>query len=103
MPVILIIEEGYHMGQENIISFLTSKKDTKACDSIFHQRLFHNVFWVAQQSDNFLLDHFMQSLKFYKDITETESGRITHINQTCPLSRLQMTKQCQKSKSLPHF
>lgn len=67
MPVILIIEKGDHMGEENIVGFLTTKKDTKASYSIFHQRLLHNVFWVAQQSDNFLLDHFMQGLKLYKE------------------------------------
>lgn len=63
MPIILIIEEGDHVGQENIIGFLSSKKDTQARDSIFHQGLLHYVFWVTQQSDNFLLDHFMQGLQ----------------------------------------
>lgn len=92
MPIILIVEEGDHMGQENIIGFLTSKKDTEACDSIFHQGLFHNVFWVTQQSDNFLLDHFMQGLKFYKGITETKSGRKTWVQRTHSSNRLWIAK-----------
>ena len=36
MPIIFIIQESDHVGQQNIISFLTSKEYTQPCYPIFH-------------------------------------------------------------------
>ena len=36
MPIIFIIQESDHVGQQNIIGFLTSKEYTQPCYPIFH-------------------------------------------------------------------
>lgn len=48
MPVVLVIEERDHVRQQNVVGFLSSKKDAEARDAVLHQRLFDNVLRVAQ-------------------------------------------------------
>lgn len=63
MPVILVIEEGDHVGEKDVIGFLPAEEHTEARNAILHQRLFDNVFRIAQQSHHLLLNHLMQGLQ----------------------------------------
>lgn len=48
VPVILVVEEGDHVGEEDIVGFLSAEEHTEARDAVLHQRLFDDVLRVAQ-------------------------------------------------------
>lgn len=48
VPVIFVVEEGDHVGEEDIVGFLPAEEHAEARDAVLHQRLFDNVLRVAQ-------------------------------------------------------
>lgn len=65
MPVVLVVEEGDHVGQQHVVGFLPAEEDAEARDAVLHQRLFDDVLRVAQQRHHLLLHHLMQRLQLW--------------------------------------
>lgn len=47
VPVILVVEEGDHVGEKDIVRFLPAEEHAEARDAVLHQRLFDDVLRVA--------------------------------------------------------
>lgn len=65
MPVVLVVEESDHVGQQHVIGFLSAEEDAEARDAVLHQRLFDDVLRVAQQRHYLLLHHLVQRLQLW--------------------------------------
>lgn len=48
VPVILVVEESDHVGEEHVVGLLPAEEHAEARDAVLHQRLFDDVLWVAQ-------------------------------------------------------
>ena len=63
VPVVLVVEEGDHVGQQHVVGLLPPEEDAQARHAVLHQRLLDDVLRVAQQRHHLLLHQLVQGLQ----------------------------------------
>lgn len=77
VPVVLVVQEGDHVGQQDVVGLLPAEEDAEPRDAVLHQRLFDDVLRVAEQRHHLLLHHLVQRLELCGSETRQVQGTDT--------------------------